>query len=142
MSERDIHCTICDMLHVYAAPSLIWFHPPNGGKRGYKAASALKSMGMKAGVPDLCFVLPDGRGAFMEIKTPKTVNRLSDEQKAFRETCWKQHIPYALVTNPDDALAILYEWGALLPVAYQRGQRNEQPAMDAAVRQRLQARHT
>jgi hypothetical protein len=71
----------------------------------------------------LAFTLPDGRSAYMEIKTPK--GRMSDHQKYYRQKCWDMNVPYALVTCADDAMAILYEWGALLPVAYKREQRHD-----------------
>jgi hypothetical protein len=124
MSERDIHITICALLDVYAHPRLIWFHPANGEKRNIVTAMRLKKMGVKRGIPDLAFTLPDGRSAYMEIKTPK--GRMSDHQKYYRQKCWDMNVPYALVTCADDAMAILYEWGALLPVAYKRGQRDEE----------------
>ena len=123
MSERDIHITICALLDVYAHPRLIWFHPANGEKRNIVTAMRLKKMGVKRGIPDLVFTLPDGRSAYMEIKTTK--GRMSDHQKYYRQKCWDMNVPYVLVTNADDAMAILYEWGALLPVAYKRGQRDE-----------------
>ena len=115
MSEADIHITIAALIDVYAHPHLIWFHPANGEKRNIITAARLKRMG----VPDFAFTLPDGRSAYMEVKTPK--GKLNPHQKAFRQRCWDNNVPYALVTNDDDAMAILYEWGALLPVAWRKG---------------------
>lgn len=116
MSETNIHITIAALLDVYAHPNLIWFHPANGEKRNIITAARLKRMGVKPGVADFCFTLPDGRSAFMEVKTPK--GRMSPSQLAFRARCHIIDVPYVLVTNPDDAMTILAEWGALRPVAW------------------------
>ena len=138
MKERDLHITVVALLDVYAKPDLLWHHPANGENRNIVTAVRLKKMGVRAGTPDLCLTLPNGRSAFMEFKGSK--GRLSPAQIVFRDNCHKIGAPYALVTDPDDAMTILAEWGALLPVAWRahqpRGQRNE-PSVDAALRRGL-----
>ena len=42
----------------------------------------LKAMGMRRGVADLSYLLPDGRTCFIELKTDK--GKQSDTQKAFQ----------------------------------------------------------
>lgn len=59
---------------------VLWFHPPNGGKRGKAEAGAFKAQGVKAGVPDLIILEPHGDpcphcgrrdfGAGIEVKPP------------------------------------------------------------------------
>ena len=36
----------------------LWFHPPNGGRRGKVQAARLKAMGVKPGVPDVLILEP------------------------------------------------------------------------------------
>ena len=52
---------------------LLWWHTPNGGKRGAVTAKKLKGAGVKAGVPDVFIASrlakhPQARGAFVELK--------------------------------------------------------------------------
>lgn len=46
----------------------LWWHVPNGGHRAPSTAARLKLMGVRAGVPDLAFILPGGRCAYIELK--------------------------------------------------------------------------
>lgn len=49
------------------------FHIPNGGSRNIIEATKLKKMGVKAGVPDLQLIVPNGEvhGLWIELKTQK-----------------------------------------------------------------------
>ena len=52
---------------------VLWFHPPNEGRRSWRTGVALKRAGMKSGVPD-CIIItpppnrPDRRGTAIELK--------------------------------------------------------------------------
>src|SRR3989304_2013103 len=127
MSEADIQAAIIDLVEVFKRPRLKYWHTPNGGKRHIKTAMKFKRQGVKAGVPDLIFVVPPLAGSneppffgFLEVKTPK--GKMSPAQQEFRDWCLEVGIRHEVVTNAADAMAILYGWGALLPVAYKRGQ--------------------
>ena len=50
---------------------LMVYHVPNGGQRSAREGTALKRIGVLAGVPDLVFVLPEGRHVYVEMKTMK-----------------------------------------------------------------------
>ena len=55
------------------AKGLLWFHCPNEGRRSPAAAAVAKSMGLKAGVPDVLIFntppkLPQYKGAAIELK--------------------------------------------------------------------------
>ena len=65
----------------------LWCHPPNGGQRTVRTASALKAAGVKRGVPDiLVFTRPPRAGtcvgAALELKREGS-HRVSDEQRAW-----------------------------------------------------------
>lgn len=49
------------------------FHIPNGGSRNIIEATKLKKMGVKAGVPDLQLIVPNGlvHGLWIELKAKK-----------------------------------------------------------------------
>jgi hypothetical protein len=82
----DLHTAIVDLLQLKAHRDLIYFHFAHGEQRSAIAAARLKKlMGVFAGVPDLAFVLSEGRAAFLEVKTRK--GRLSPDQRAFRDRC-------------------------------------------------------
>ena len=54
-------------------PGLLFWHTPNGGGRSKVEASILKAMGVKAGVPDILVLLPNGKVGFIELKAGKGV---------------------------------------------------------------------
>jgi hypothetical protein len=95
-----------------AAPNLVWFHPANGGYRNPREAKKLKDMGVKPGVADLAMILPDGRAAFIELKAGK--NGLENSQKAFRDLCAANSIPYAVCRSLEDVDATLRNLGVPL----------------------------
>lgn len=67
----------------YPALGLL-FHIPNGGSRHPAEARHLREQGVKAGVPDICLPVPNGRYAAMYIEMKRTKGgRVSEEQKAW-----------------------------------------------------------
>jgi hypothetical protein len=109
--EAALQGFVVDLLRLAGARDLIWYHPVNEGRRAPRTGAFLKRMGMVAGVPDLAFVLPGGRAAFLELKTPTGV--VSPEQLAFRARCAAAGVPYAIARTPEEAQAILADWGAI-----------------------------
>lgn len=91
-----------------AYPSLVWFHPPNGGARSKVEGAIFKAMGVKPGVPDLVFVLPDGRAAFLELKAGR--GRLSPAQEGFLARIDKLGCPWASVRSLAEAAHIIERW--------------------------------
>jgi hypothetical protein len=66
-------------------PRAFFHHSPNGGKRNKIEATKFKSIGTKAGFPDLYILLPNCAPLFVEMKTPNSRGKknsgLSDAQK-------------------------------------------------------------
>jgi hypothetical protein len=66
--EDEIQRTVCRHFRQRAAPGLVWWHTPNGGKRRPVEAAILKGIGTRAGVADLIFA-HRGRPFALELKT-------------------------------------------------------------------------
>lgn len=113
--ELQIHCAVADLLRVAAHPATIWFHPANGEERSASVGAKLKRMGVLPGVADFALTLPDGRSAFLEIKTADGVQSL--HQIAFEARCRELGVSYAVVRSLDEAGTILAYWGALRKLA-------------------------
>jgi hypothetical protein len=108
----------------YAWPKhLPWWHVPNGEKRDHKTrvdrrtgktvrysptGQKLKAMGLKPGVADLCFVMPNGKGAFLELKRPG--EDLSEDQEKFRDAVRPLGCGWAVADNFDEVQRILTRW--------------------------------
>src|SRR3990167_8685640 len=113
MSELQLQIFVVQALIFFKAAGVVSYHCPNGEYRNKRAASKLKAMGTRPGVPDLCFVLPpDGRAAYLELKTPK--GKLSKEQKHFRDEAVAAGAKWATANTPEMAADILLSWGVLV----------------------------
>jgi len=66
--EAELQRAICKLLAYACNPGVVWFAVPNGGARSKTEAAIMKGLGVQRGVPDLAFVLPPGRAAFLELK--------------------------------------------------------------------------
>jgi hypothetical protein len=110
--ERAIQTAIVRALHKFCKPSqAVWFAVPNGGHRHIHAAIKLKGEGVRSGVADLCFVLPGGVFAGLELKAEK--GRQSDNQKQFADAVAAIGGRYEVAHSVDEAWGILSGWGVL-----------------------------
>jgi hypothetical protein len=88
MSEHDNQVALFEWARVSinTYPELSnMFAIPNGGARHIGVAIKLKKEGVKRGVPDIFLAVPNHKhhGLFIELKHGS--NKLTDEQKAWRE---------------------------------------------------------
>ena len=67
-SEFEIHISGVAQILARGKPGLVFWHTPNDGKRSMATARRLQTMGMRAGVADLCLVF-NGNFYAMELKT-------------------------------------------------------------------------
>ena len=108
--EADLQRAVVQALRVALPRTAIIHHCANevteSGPRGARRQAILVGMGVHPGFADL-MVLCDGRGLFMELKSPK--GRLSPSQEAFRDAVLAQGHAWALVRSLDDALGALAE---------------------------------
>lgn len=117
ISEDALHESIVSLLRFKGHPDLIWYHCPNGIPANSTVGARFLKLGMRAGVADLCLVLPDRTAAFLEFKSQ--TGRWSLAQKVFAGQCRKIGVPYEVVRTWEDAERVLSAWGALrvAPVA-------------------------
>ncbi len=109
-SELQVHLTVVSYLRHCAAHGAWWFHPANGELRDARTAAKLKSMGVKAGTPDL-LLLHQGRLFALELKRPG--GRLSPAQIEARTAIEAAGGHWACAWGVDEALTILRTWGLL-----------------------------
>lgn len=109
--EQALQIEVANVLRV-VAPGVIWFHVPNGGSRNPVEAAILKAMGVRAGTPDLVFVLPGGVAGFIELKAD--TGRLSLHQRAFIEQAIGAGCAAAVCTSVAEVLLTLEGWGVPL----------------------------
>ena len=99
--EQQIQRAVVDYLRLLEnLGELYVFNVPNGGWRSKAEAGILKSLGVRAGVPDLVLLLPGGKIAFIEIKAPG--GRLSAAQKAFKNTAEYFGCPFLEARSVDE----------------------------------------
>lgn len=109
--EQELQKAIWQHIKLRGNPKTIAYAVPNGELRNKRTSIRLKAQGLVAGVPDLAFVLEDGRAAYLELKV--LGNYQSPAQKAFQACCEAIGVPYEVCYTLDKALAILDAWGVL-----------------------------
>lgn len=109
--EHKIQVALMDYLAIAARPDVHYFAIPNQSNRHIANAAKMKAEGVRAGTPDLCFVLPEGRTAWLEMKSPD--GSLSVSQKWFRDLAGRLGHQWAMARSVDEALVYLTKWGAL-----------------------------
>jgi len=117
-SEHKIQTALMDYLMFAGRKDLFWFAIPNQSNRHIHNAAKMKAEGVRSGIPDLCFMLDQGRVAWLEMKTQ--IGRLSDTQKAFRDRAQALGHHWAMARSVDEAIPHLTAWG-VLKSAYKRG---------------------
>jgi hypothetical protein len=104
-TEHQFQSALCELLDVQARSDMIWFAIPSGGHRHIAVAKMLKAEGVKRGIPDLAFLLPQGRTAWLELKVKS--GRLSPFQKAFRDRAQTLGHQWGIAKNMTEALVFL-----------------------------------
>lgn len=116
--EDDLQITCADWCRLVLAPSVIWHHSVNEGKRGRAAAGIAKAMGQRPGWPDFVFIWSDGAPlplvAFVELKTES--GRLSGNQEGFRDDAKVIGADWALCRSFEEFRAALEVFGVPLKV--------------------------
>lgn len=108
--EEQIQAALVLHLTVRAAHGVVWFHCPNGGRRGAGEAGRFKALGVRAGVPDLVLVR-EGHFYGLELKAER--GRVSDVQAAMLAELEAAGATVAVAYGLDDALDTVTRWGLL-----------------------------
>jgi hypothetical protein len=111
VSEHLIQRAVLQYLRLNARPEIFYFSVPNGGLRNARVAQQMKAEGLQPGVADLCFMLPKGRCAWLELKTEK--GRLSDVQHGFKSRCRDLGHLWAMARSVDEAIPHFAAWNIL-----------------------------
>lgn len=108
VDEDELHRAVAELLQIKARTDVLWFHVPNGGKRGKSEAGRLKCMGTLAGVADFVLIR-DGRTFGLELKTP--TGRLSKAQHEFGKRLVAASGMFSVARSLEEAQATLSGWG-------------------------------
>jgi len=69
--EQALQRAVVEYLAILERQGRLMFYAiPNGGKRSRVEAAIFKGQGVRAGMPDIGLVLPGGKAAFIELKSP------------------------------------------------------------------------
>jgi hypothetical protein len=98
-----------------AYPEIMYFAVGNGELRHIRVALRLKAEGVLPGVPDICFLLPNGKTGWLELKAGGGV--LSNAQKGFAAKAKKLGHQWNVVRTLGGAAMILTFWGVIKPNA-------------------------
>jgi hypothetical protein len=113
--EQSVHRTIVAHLNSRAVKNLFWFHVPSGAFFGGKRQGAImKSLGWRAGLPDL-LLIHEGKTYALELKMPgRPLTPAQEEVLVKLRECGARACH---VHGLDQALACLERWGLLREVA-------------------------
>lgn len=87
------------------------YHIPNEGKRSSFKGAELRSIGLKAGVPDLCLPVPKGdyHALYIEMKKDNK-SRVRAEQKKWLENLNNQNNLAVVCRSADEAIKVLEKY--------------------------------
>lgn len=112
--EDAIQRAVVQHLRQRGVPGLVFWHTPNGGKRGAIEAAIFKGLGVRAGVSDIIAVHA-GRIYALELKSE--TGRQTESQMQFRADMDAAGAETGLAQGLDAALRIIEAWGLVRGVA-------------------------
>ena len=108
-SEDQLQATIAIWLDIQQKMGwLLWYAIPNTARRSPREGARFKRMGVKAGVSDIAIVFPNGRAAFIELKSDK--GKLSQSQKDFLQLATKLNAHTAVCRSLDEVCKCVMDW--------------------------------
>jgi hypothetical protein len=108
--ERALQVALIEHLSWRAPAGTWWTHFPAGGRRSRVTGAILKSMGAKAGVPDL-LIVSHGRLYGLELKAGR--NGPSSDQVETHAAMRNAGAIIGVAGDIDQAVGLLQEWGIL-----------------------------
>lgn len=128
--EAQIQRAVVQHLRLRGVKGLVFFHVPNGGRRGAVEGAIFKAMGVRAGVSDLILA---HNSKFFALELKAEGGRATEAQLEFLQDFDRAGAFTALATGLDAALRTLEAWGLIRPEVTMRGIFNnlDQVASDA-----------
>lgn len=117
MSEASIQRAVCQNLRYRGAEKMTWYAVPNGGSRNPIEAKKMVEQGLRAGVPDLMFII---KGECFGLELKMINGRLSGEQLRMHVEMMNAGVTVYTAYSLDDALEWLETIGALKAAAGSR----------------------
>lgn len=111
--EDEIQIAVAAHLRARGTDAL-WWHTPNGGRRGMIEAVRFKKFGVRPGVSDI-MAIHKGEMFGLELKAPN--GRPTETQLAFLSALRANGGHGVVAEGLDEALAILEAWGLLRKAA-------------------------
>jgi hypothetical protein len=113
--ERQIHAAVIQHLRLRAKPDVVFWHTPNGAHYGRSKKAAvhgaiMKSLGVRAGVSDICLV---HAGKFFAVEIKAASGRSTEAQLKFRDDVTRAGGFASEAVGIDAALRCLETWGLL-----------------------------
>jgi len=109
-SEHSIQVTVIDYIDKCKThPDIFAISSTNAAKRSLRLGARMKAEGMTAGVADIQILLPEGRSAWIELKTAKGTQSI--QQKGFQARCARLGHPYEVCKSVQAAIDTLKSWG-------------------------------
>ncbi len=112
LSEAALQTHVAKLLTAYGRQDVCWFACPNGEQRSAKTGQRLKQQGVKAGAPDLCFII-DGQFIGLELKTERGI--ISSKQIQFQEDIERAGGGYLVAYGLEHAISKLIAMEAFRP---------------------------
>ncbi len=109
-SEHSIQVTVLDYIDKCKThPDIFAIAIPNAGRRSFQVGTKMKAEGLTAGAADLQVLLPEGRSAWLELKSARGTQ--TTPQKGFQARCKRLGHPYAVCKSVLAAIETLKLWG-------------------------------
>lgn len=105
--EDDFQKSVAYLLD---ACNLLWFHPPNGGKRSKSEAGRFKMQGVKPGVPDCVIMEPRGKWHGLVIELKVKGGKLSNYQKEWLNALKTRNYKTAVCWSIDEVEDVIKEY--------------------------------
>ena len=120
--ETQLQRAVVQHLRTRGMPGLVFWHTPNGGRRGRVEGAIFKSLGVRAGVSDLILAY---QNKFFALELKAEGGRATKEQLAFLQDIDRAGAYTALIEGLDAALQTLEAWGLIKPTLTMRGIYND-----------------
>lgn len=106
--ENAVHIPVLKLIREHVT-RFVW-HTPNGGNRSFSEGMEFRRLGVRAGVPDLAFVVRS-EIYFLEVKAPGKTP--TENQKQFARDAKEAGAHWAWASSLEEAIGHLIFWGLL-----------------------------